>query len=121
MKRVLALSSFLLAAAGAASLGPARGSLVIVGGGTVGPEIVSRFISLAGGPDAEFVWIPTAAEGEPKVDIANTFLGKAGVKHITVLHTRDRKIADSEEFVRPLWTARAVWFVGGRQWHLSDS
>src|SRR5882724_3054530 len=111
MKRALILLAFVLASllpgAAAASLGPARGNLVIVGGGTVGPEIVSRFIALAGGPDAEFVWVPTAGEGEPKVEIANTFLAKAGVKHITVLHTNDRKVADSEEFVRPLRTARA--------------
>src|SRR5437764_12814155 len=114
MKRALIVSAFLLSGATGAPLGPARGNLVIVGGGTVGPEIVSRFIALAGGPDAEFVWVPTAGEGEPKVDIANTFLAKAGVKHITVLDTRDRKIADSEEFVRPLRSAKAVWFVGGR-------
>jgi cyanophycinase len=105
----------------AAKVGPGHGSLVIVGGGAVGPEIVERFIALAGGPDAPMVWIPTAMGGEPKVDPATTFLGKAGVKHLTVLHTNDRKVADSEEFVRPLRTARAVWFVGGRQWHLADS
>jgi cyanophycinase len=44
-----------------------------------------------------------------------------GVTNITVLHTNDRKVADSEEFVRPLTTARAVWFPGGRQWRLVDS
>ncbi len=121
MKRALILVVIACAAASAASIGPSKGSLVIVGGGTVGPEIVDRFIALAGGKDAEFVWIPTAGDGEPKVDLATTFLSKAGVKHITVLHTRDRKVADSEEFVRPLRTARAVWFVGGRQWRLADS
>jgi cyanophycinase len=94
---------------------------VIVGGGTVGPEIVDRFIALAGGKDAEFVWIPTAADGDPKADPASTFLAKAGATHVTVLHTRDPKIADTEEFVRPIRTARAVWFVGGRQWRLADS
>jgi cyanophycinase len=121
MKRAFFLGVIAACAAAAASIGPSKGSLVIVGGGTVGPTIVERFIALAGGKDAEFVWIPTAGDGDPKVDPATTFLGKAGVKHITVLHTRDRKVADSEEFVRPLLTARAVWFVGGRQWRLADS
>lgn len=121
MKRALLLGIVLAGASAAASIGPSKGNLVIVGGGTVGPEIVDRFIALAGGKDAEFVWIPTAADGDPKVDPATTFLGKAGVKHISVLHTRDRKVADSEEFVRPLRTARAVWFVGGRQWRLADA
>jgi cyanophycinase len=121
MKRVLIVGAILIGISSGASLGPAKGSLVIVGGGTVGPEIVNRFIALAGGPDAEFVYIPTAGDGEPKVDPATTFLAKAGVKHITVLHTRDPKTADTEAFVRPLRTARAVWFVGGRQWRLADS
>lgn len=51
---------------------------MIVGGGKVGPEIVERFIALAGGKEAEFVWIPTAGDGEPKVDPAATLLGRAG-------------------------------------------
>src|SRR5262249_48782460 len=44
-----------------------------------------------------------------------------GATNITVLHTTDRQVADSEAFVRPLTTARAVWFPGGRQWRLVDS
>ena len=46
---------------------------------------------------------------------------KLGATHLTVLHTNDRKEADSEAFVEPLKRATAVWFVGGRQWHLVDS
>src|SRR5262249_24205119 len=49
------------------------------------------------------------------------FLAKAGVKNVTVLHTRDRQVADSREFVKPLQTARGVWFPGGRQWRLVGS
>jgi cyanophycinase len=44
-----------------------------------------------------------------------------GVTNITVLHATDRKVADSEAFVKPITTAKAVWFVGGRQWRLVDS
>jgi cyanophycinase len=106
----------------AGTIGPARGALVIVGGGKVGPEITQKFIELAGGPDAPMVFIPTAEDGTPKIQKGeDTFLYKAGVKHVTVLHTRDPKVADTEEFVKPLLTARAVWFEGGRQWRLVDS
>jgi cyanophycinase-like exopeptidase len=28
-----------------------------------------------------------------------------GTENVTVIHTRDRKVADSEDFVRPLRTA----------------
>src|SRR5437867_8482760 len=43
-----------------------------------------------------------------------------GATDITLLHTKDRKQADSEAFVRPLMAAKLVWFVGGRQWRLVD-
>jgi cyanophycinase len=105
----------------AATIGPSHGALVIVGGGKVGPEITQKFIELAGGLDAPMVFIPTAEDGTPKIKAEDTFLYKAGVKHVTILHTRDPKVADTEEFVKPLLTARAVWFEGGRQWRLVDS
>jgi cyanophycinase len=105
----------------AATIGPSHGALVIVGGGKVGPEITQKFIELAGGLDAQMVFIPTAEDGTPKIKAEDTFLYKAGVKHVTILHTRDPKVADTEEFVKPLLTARAVWFEGGRQWRLVDS
>jgi cyanophycinase len=107
----------------AAAVGPDQGALVIVGGGGVGPEIVARFIALAGGPEAEFVVIPTASESDP-VDLERAkarFIRLFGVQNVTVLHTRDRSLADAEEFVAPLKTARAVWFDGGRQWRLVDA
>ena len=41
--------------------GPAKGTLVIAGGGSMeGTGIVEKFIELAGGPDAKFVIVPTA-------------------------------------------------------------
>ena len=109
------------AAAWGASVGPARGYLVIVGGGQVVPEITQRLIDLAGGPDSPMVYIPTAEEGEPKITPEATFLFKGGVRHVTILHTRDPKVADTEAFVAPLLTAHAVWFEGGRQWRLADA
>lgn len=103
--------------------GPEHGTLIIAGGGKLGPEILGRFIQLAGGKDAEIVVIPTAG-GEPKYgadcDCLKIFKD-LGATHLTVLHTIDRKEADSDAFVAPLKRAKAVWFVGGRQWHLVDS
>lgn len=105
----------------ARTVGPDRGALIIVGGGKVGPEIMDRFIELAGGKDAPVVFIPTAAEGEPNLDASKTLLAKSGMTHVTVVHTRDRKTADTDAFVAPLRTAHAIWFEGGRQWRLVDS
>ncbi|HMF74382.1 MAG TPA: cyanophycinase [Bryobacteraceae bacterium] len=115
------MTSALATSAFAATIGPSHGALVIVGGGKVGPEITRRFIDLAGGLDAPMVFIPTAEDGTPKIKAEDTFLYKAGVKHVIILHTRDPKIANTQEFVAPLLTAHAVWFEGGRQWRLVDS
>jgi cyanophycinase len=104
------------------SEGPAKGSLVAVGGGRIGPDIVRRFLAVAGGTDARFVVIPTAAEDPVDPERARQQFSKQfGVAHITVLHTRDRKVADSDAFVTPLRAASAVWFSGGRQWRLVDA
>ena len=50
----------------------------------------------------------------------NRFIQK-GFKHVTVLHTRDRKEANSSAFTEPLKSAAGVWFSGGRQWRHADS
>jgi cyanophycinase-like exopeptidase len=36
-----------------------------------------------------------------------------GARHVTILHTRDRNVANSESFVSVLRTARGVWISGG--------
>ncbi|WP_422930931.1 cyanophycinase [Singulisphaera sp. PoT] len=104
-------------------IGPKAGSLLIVGGGQLLPQIAERFVSLASGTDAEVVLIPTAIEGEHlDLDALSRQMTEVfGFKHVTTLHTRDRAEADSESFVAPLKTAKAVWFGGGRHWRLVDS
>src|SRR5437762_6305771 len=130
MSRRRIIVAFALAAAVGATTagspivkGPERGALVVGGGGRVGPEILTRFFDLAGGRDAPLVVIPTAngADSYPDDWPGLKMFKDFGATHVTVLHTNDRKVADSEAFVRPLTTARAVWFPGGRQWRLVDS
>ena len=104
-------------------VGPENGSLVVVGGAMQSPEIYRRFIELAGGPDAELVMIPTAGGQD---DYDNRYGGltpwrEHGARNITVLHTTDPAVADTEEFVEPLKTADGVFFFGGRQWRLVDA
>jgi cyanophycinase len=104
-------------------IGPSNGYLVIVGGAMDDPAIFARFMDLAGGPDAPIVIIPTAGAGENYDQFWRGLrrYREAGVKNLTVVHTRDRAVADSEEFVRPIQEARGVFFTGGRQWRLADS
>ena len=93
--------------AGPPQVGPANGSLVIVGGNLQSPEIYKRFIDLAGGPDAKIVIIPTAG-GAPTYDKYYQALDPwrdNGAHHLVLLHTYDRKVADSDEFVAALLSA----------------
>jgi cyanophycinase len=103
--------------------GPARGSLVIVGGGTIGPEVNARFIELAGGPNARIVILPAAGDQDTFPDNWSGYrvFRDAGVASVTAMHTRDRTVANTEAFARQLRTATGVWIPGGRQWRLVDS
>lgn len=103
--------------------GPENGSLIVAGGGKLGPEIVDKFIELAGGPEAEIVYVPTAGGRDSYgADFRGADLFRAaGAKNVTILHTRDKKEANTAAFCQPLKTANAVWFSGGRQWRLVDS
>ncbi len=110
--------------------GPAKGTLVIVGGGpTANTGIMEKFIELAGGLDAKIVVVPTAGgnktpTGEIKAykeeDVIASWK-RRGVKNVRMLHTHDPKVADTEAFAAPLREANAVWFDGGRQWNIVDS
>ena len=118
---VLALSSIAIGAPPV--VGPASGSLLVHGGGRLTGEQIQEFLRLAGGKDGPFVIIPTA---DTKDDwgaeyIAKSFLTRAGAKNISVVHTRDREVANSDTFIEPLLKARGVWIDGGRQWRLADA
>jgi cyanophycinase len=119
-----------VAAQEAPEYGPAKGTLVIVGGGSMdGTGIVEKFIELAGGPDKMFVIVPTAGGNKnqdgtireyKEAEVIASWL-KRGLKNVKMLHTHDPKVADTEAFAAVLREAHAVWFNGGRQWNIVDS
>jgi cyanophycinase len=132
MKKIINLFIVLLTISAAAhaqttnpaTIGPEKGNLVIVGGGNVGPEIWARFVELAGGANAKIIYVPTA--GDDSTIAKGNFntvkkLKELNVKDITVLHTRDAKIANTEKFAAPIRQATGVWFEGGRQWKIADA
>ena len=127
----LLIGSGLAAAALAASIAqsppvvttPGRGALVIEGGGSIGRDIVSRFVELAGGKQAATIAMIPSANGEPTPSPNTTRLfTQVGVPadHVFVLHTLNRPEADSAAFAERLRSATGVWFGGGRQWVLAD-
>ena len=118
------LASFCAYAFAADTVGPAKGYLVIHGGGD-SPEPLDEFIRLAGGAQANIIVIPTAAGFD---DYGEQFqqnyfrpFRERGVANLRVLHTMEREIANSDAFVAPIGTATGVWFSGGRQWRLADA
>ena len=121
------------------SSGPPSGTIIADGGGFTSP-VRQRFIEEAGGASkARIVAIPTAAsslkfgpEGTildlnaPRTDPAwkayeNYLKGLLGVEHLTILHTRDRQEANSEEFVKPFVSATGIFLGTGNAGRLADA
>ena len=104
-------------------IGPEKGHLVIVGGNLKSADIWYRIINLAGGSSAPIVVVPTAG-GEANYNQsfeAAVTLRSLGATNVTVLHTYDPKVADTDEFIAPLLEAKGIFFGGGRQWRLVDA
>lgn len=123
LSTLLLLSSQTLAApkAKAPVVGPVKGSLVVVGGGSLSDNIYQEVITRAKG--GSIVVIPTA-EGAATYDqnaAGAAAFRRLGATNVTVLHTYDPKVANTDAFVAPLRNASAIWFGGGRQWRLVDA
>src|SRR5579864_3559045 len=119
-----------------ATSGPARGTLLLVGGGATliaespNPALmhkfVDKFVQLAGGAGARIVFIPTTlTDDQLTTEGLKQLRGRLeeimGVDHVTVMHTHDRKQADSAEFVAPLRQATGVWIGSGKDAYLLDA
>ena len=107
------------------SIGPKNGALLIGGGGMT-DEMWQVFFDLAGSESAKLVIIPTAFDEnsinyDPEFKILERQFKTRGFNDIQFMHTRDSLIVDSDEFVKPLKTATAVWLTGGRQWRTADA
>lgn len=111
------------ATANAPRVGPANGTVIVVGGGRMGPEIYARFIEAAGGPDALILDVPNAGGAASYDDDAAGARGfrDAGARNVRVLFTTDRAVADSDSIVALIGRASGIWFDGGRQFRLVDA
>jgi cyanophycinase len=105
-------------ATGAVKVGPEKGTVIVVGGGSMGPEIYKAFIDAAGGPDALILDVPNAGGDDTVASNAGKPWRDHGAKNVAVLFTKDRHIADSDSFTAIIKRAGGVWFEGGRQFHL---
>src|SRR5262245_23741325 len=76
------------------------GARILAGGGSLPPAVRQRFVELAGGPQSHLVLVPTASAGADDHDaqerIAASWRQEFPQATFTVVHTRDRAVADSE-------------------------
>lgn len=100
-----------------------RGTLFICGGGEISDEVMERFVEAAGGENARLVIVTTASETAETDEVEEEleFFRAQSVAALTVLHTRDREMANDPEFAQPLEDATGIWFIGGKQAWLADT
>ncbi len=117
--------AMLLVGLDTAGAGEKRNSrhLMICGGGALPNEIIQRFVSLAGANDGKLVVIPTASRNEslPSSKRVIQSWQARGIGNVTLLHTRSRDEANSQEFAAPIRDATAVWFSGGSQSRIAEA
>jgi cyanophycinase len=96
-----------------------KGTLVIVGGGGMTPEIAKAFIT-GGGENGNFVVLPISMPDPINMRGEETFLRKLGAKNVTVIPYREQKELEEPKTLEVLKKATGVWFGGGRQWNFMD-
>jgi len=106
------------------SSGPENGTLLIGGGGMT-DELWEIFNTYGGGENSKLVVIPTSwddnsIKSDPTFSIIIRQFKNRGFREVTILHTKDPEIANTDSFVEPLKDATAVWLTGGRQWRTAD-
>lgn len=110
---VLLLASALTFAQSAPS---PKGTLVIVGGGEIPPEILARTLSLAGGASASVAILPQASELADAGDTAIAMWKGAGARKAVKINVAQRAVA-----IRAIEEATLVWFPGGDQNRLTKA
>lgn len=102
---------------------PVSGTLFICGGGKLPDKVLNEFVRLAGGRNASIVIVTTASETADSGDVDRNieFWLRQRMAQISILHTRDKEIADDPKFSEPLAAATGVWFIGGHQQRLTDA
>jgi len=98
-----------------------KGTLVIVGGGGMTPEIAKAFIKAGGGEDGYFVALPISMPDPIDARADEAFLRKLGAKHVAVIPYREQKDLEDPKTLDVLKKATGVWFGGGRQWNFMDA
>jgi cyanophycinase len=98
-----------------------RGTLVIIGGGAITPDIAKRFIEAGGGSDGHFVVLPIATPDPVSPRAEESFIKRLGAKDVTAIPYREQRDLERPEVIALLRKATGIWFGGGRQWNFIDA
>ena len=86
------------------------GTLIVVGGGNTGPDIVSTALAIAGGPNAVIAVLPQASAEPDAGDASVKMWRDAGAKEAVKVSFDDRAAASAV-----LERATLIWIPGGDQ------
>lgn len=115
---VLSVALMILAARGGDAAAPRAapaGVVVAIGGGGDVPEIVRRFVALAGGPDARILVAPLSTGAERPGEAMAQFFRDQGARDVAIWNPADAAEADRPERLAEIAAARGVYFGGGDQ------
>jgi cyanophycinase len=102
--------------------GQQRGYVIPIGGAEEkidNPEILAKFVELAGGKDAYICIIPTASQLEDTGERYETLFSGLGAGKTVSLPITERSDAQKQEYVDCLEKCTAVFITGGNQLRLS--
>jgi cyanophycinase len=123
--RPLVLAALLLAALAAPALAaePApKGHLVLIGGGDKPPEVMRKFIELAGGKDAPIIAIPTASsEPDAAEYYEKLFRETYGCTNAVSLDIRKNADAGRADWAALARKAKGIFFGGGDQIRITNA
>lgn len=104
--------------------GPEKGTLVIIGGGEQTDEIWDKFISLSGGKEKARIVVVTNASPDTSQYVVKTIdnirIRLSNKNNVTALSLKTISQANDPANLAALRQASGVFFVGGRQWRISD-
>ncbi len=117
MRKLTVLVGVALWAAMAAAQDAApKGHLVLIGGGEKPPEVMRKFVELAGGPSAPIVAIPTASsEPDTGAYYVKLFREEYGCTNVVSLDIHSPADARRPDYVELASRAGGIFFGGGDQ------
>ncbi len=100
----------------------AKGHLVLIGGGEKPPEVMRKFVELAGGKDAPIVMIPTASsEPDAASYYEKLFREEHGCTNAVSLDIRKKADAQRADWTDLARKARGIFFGGGDQIRITNA